>query len=84
MRFSFLNEPFCKTSVSLAPPRLKLILGVFDKEPGDEVFGQRAGAAEELLVERVVHGRHVGQSLLLVVPQERGRAAQTAHTGQKG
>ena len=59
------------------------ILGVFYKEPCDEVFGQDAGAAEELLVERVVHRRHVGQSLLLVVPQEGRRTAQTAGTGQR-
>lgn len=53
------------------------ILGVFDKQPRYEVFGQDAGAAEELLVECVIHGRHVGQSLLLVVSQERRGPAQT-------
>lgn len=46
------------------------ILGVFHKQPCYEVFGQDAGVAEELLVKCVIHGRHVGQSLLLVVTQE--------------
>lgn len=59
------------------------ILGVFDKEPCYEVFGQDAGTVEELLVERVVDGRHVGQSLLLVVAQEGRRTTQTVQTGQR-
>lgn len=53
------------------------ILGVFDKEPCYEVFGQNAGVAEEVLVKRVVDGRHIGQRFLLVVAQEGRCTAQT-------
>lgn len=65
-----------------APPpvpsaRPALLLGVFDKQPADEVLGQLTGVAEILLVKVVVHGRDVGQGLLLRLAQERGGAAQT-------
>lgn len=53
------------------------ILWVFHKQPCYEIFGQEAGVAEEFLIKRVVHGRHVGQSLLLVVTQERRGPTQT-------
>lgn len=52
------------------------ILWVLHEQPRDEIFGQDAGVAEELLVKRVVHGRDVGQRLLLVVAEERRSAAQ--------
>lgn len=54
------------------------ILGVFHKQLCYEVFGQDTGVAKELLVKCVVHGRHIGQSLLLVVTQEGRRTTQTA------
>lgn len=54
------------------------ILWIFDEQPCYEVFGQHAGVAEELLIEGVVHRRHVSQSLLLVVAQERRGSAQAA------
>lgn len=60
------------------------ILGVFHEQPRYEVFGQDAGAAEELLIKCVIHSRHVGQSLLLVVTQEGRRAAQTARRDRGG
>lgn len=57
----------------LAKPSLPspaLLLGVFDEQPADEVLGQLAGVAEVLLVKVVVHGRDVGQGLLLGLSQE--------------
>lgn len=54
------------------------ILWIFDKKPFYEVFGQSACVAEELFIKSVVHGRHVGQGLLLIVTQEGGGATQTA------
>lgn len=57
---------------------LVFILWVLHEQPRDEIFGQDAGAAEELLVKWVVHGRDVGQRLLLVVAQERRSTAQAA------
>lgn len=54
------------------------ILWVLHEQPRDEIFGQNAGVAEELLVKRVVHGRDVGQRLLLVVAEERRGTAQAA------
>ena len=59
------------------------ILWVFDQELCYEVFGQDAGAAEELLIKCVVNGRHIGQRLLLVVTQERRRAAQAMKRGKE-
>lgn len=61
--------------VSSFPPD---ILWVLHEQPRYEIFGQDAGVAEELLVKRVVHGRDVGQGLLLVVAEERRSAAQAA------
>lgn len=63
-------------------PRLAFLLGVFDEQPADEVLGQLAGVAEVFLVEVVVHGRDVGQGLLLRLTQERGGAAQTGRQTQ--
>lgn len=60
------------------------LLGVFDQQPADEVLGQLAGAAEVLFIEVVVHRRDVCQSLLLGLPQERGRPTQTARGQSRG
>lgn len=59
------------------------VLGVLHEQPRYEIFGQDAGVAEELLVKRVVHSWHVGQSLLLVVAKERRRTTQTAARERK-
>lgn len=59
-----------ETQVKALPP-------VLLQELPDEALGQLARVAEELLVKLVVHGRDISQRLLLGVPEERRRSAQT-------
>lgn len=74
------SPPPCQAAP--APRDPGRLLGVFDEQPADEVLGQLAGVAEVLLVEVIVHGRDVGQRLLLGLAQERGRAAQAGRRTQ--
>lgn len=62
----------------------RILLGIFDQQPIDEVFGQGTGVAEVLLVELIVHRRHVGQGLLFVVSEEWRCTTQTVGSGEGG
>lgn len=63
---------------------LQLLLLVLLQQLADELLGQLAGVAEELLIELVIHAGDVPQGVLLGLSQERRRAAQPGAGNTEG
>lgn len=61
-------------------PSSVLLPGLFNQKLPNEVLGQLAGLAEELLIKVVTHCCDICQCFLLCVSQKRGCSTEAGHT----